>query len=177
MARGDEARPHRSSWGAGRYGRATGRTWSGVNAPDASYDGFLLVSHKRGRTCVLAKLAKLGDELVLAMPFGNRREVTEAVSIPMKGIEAARKHGARRWLLRFKSTGMGHTIDIDDAERLGFMRASEGRGELFVKLIHFQPCDWPEWRWVPQDSIIDLDADAAPVGQRHLFEGPGEHLA
>src|SRR5579871_6432074 len=105
MPKAANARPYPSSWGAGGHGRATQPGWSAGNAPCASYkDGALLVVYKRGKVCRIAKLARLRGEMVLAMPYENRTEVTEYVSLPMKALTIAQEYGARRWVLRFKST-------------------------------------------------------------------------
>jgi hypothetical protein len=142
-------------------------------------DGALLVRTKRGRRCTLAKVVRLRGELVIGMPYERDIEAREFVSLPKQAIEIATQMGARRWVLRFASTGMGYSLAIEDAVRLGNMRGSDGMGELFVKIAHFQPCPWPNWAWVPPDAVIDLDAgdNPSPSPQGTLFGDLGEMLS
>jgi hypothetical protein len=127
--------------------------------------GCLLVAHKHGRRCVLAKLVRCNGSWVIAMPYEGRTEVREYVSLPMAALRVAEDFGARSWILRFGSTGFGRTITLAEARRRGHIQASEGRGELFVPIDAFQPCQWPTWGWVPNSAVIEVDDDGVDEPQ------------
>ena len=128
--------------------------------PQDSTQPVALQLIKRGRECVIAKLVvadPLG-ELVLAMPYRNRREV-EHVSLPPSALAYAREHGAKLWLVRLDNKGECYALPLAEVERSGWLRPSDGSPEWFVPLDKFRKLPWQQWPYA--ERVITLDGNRA----------------
>ena len=129
-----------------------------------------LVAHKRGRTCVIAKLvfARPLQQFVLAMPYRNRQEVNH-VSLPPSALRLAREKGAHLWVVRFDRSGECFALALADVEKVGWLWVSDGRPEWFAKLSAFQLIPWQSWDYVERTIVLD---EQCPGRQLELFREP-----
>jgi hypothetical protein len=119
---------------------------------------------KRGRACIIAKVVEahpLG-ELVLAMPYRNR-QVVECVSLPPTVLAYARQRGIRWWVVRLDASGESYGLRLDDVERLGWLRASDGRPEWFVSMSAFEPMAYQDWPYVQRTVTLDEEPEPRAV--------------
>ncbi|MBI2304033.1 MAG: hypothetical protein HYU86_04730 [Chloroflexi bacterium] len=127
----------------------------------------LLVVHKRGKDCVLAKLvvARPLGEIVLAMPYRNRRRV-DHVSLPPRVLQHARREGATWWIVRLDCEGLCYGLPLAQVEDVGWLATSEDEPEWFVPLTRFQSIPWQEWFYVSAEDYIDLKDTRQTYGRQ-----------
>jgi len=139
-----------------------------------SFEPIALQVRKHGRLCVIAKLviAQPLAQLVLAMPFRNRREV-EHVSVPLSALAYAREHHARLWLVRLDNKGECRALPLAEVESSGWLRPSDGGLEWFVPLDKFRPIGWQDWPYTEKVITLGNDRPQRPAPkprQPGLFE-------
>ena len=95
---------------AGKHtGRALNGGQEGASTPARRYldypNGCLLVARKHGKRCVLAKVVRWKGDWIVAMPYENRAEVREYVSLPMAAVQVAQDFGCRSWVFAVQEYG------------------------------------------------------------------------
>lgn len=158
MQREWEARP-----GLAAGGRAT--TMGAVaSRPQPYFTPCCLIVHKRNRDCIVAKLvlARPMNELVLAMPYRNRQRV-DHVSVSPSVLRHARQEGATAWVVRLDSEVKCYALRLDDVEKSGWLKPSDGAPEWFVPLSRFTEISWQDWPFVERLVRIDLDPQPEPA--------------
>lgn len=113
--------------------------------------GFVISTVKRGRKVVLCKVvrAEPSGEVVVAMPYRNRRVATP--SLPIEAIRLARAAGASGWIIRIDRRGQAYRIGLDEALKLAGV---DENGELCVPLSCFRPIGWVDWPFVRREVLI-----------------------
>jgi len=114
---------------------------------------------KRHRLVTIGKLVRARPlrELVLAMPYRNRRTVT-TVSIPPAVLRYAQAHGAKFWIVRFDEAGICYSLPLADVTRAGWLKPSDGMPEYFVSLENFERIPYQDWPFVERSVLIDTAA-------------------
>jgi hypothetical protein len=103
-------------------------------------------------------------ELVLAMPYRHRTHV-QHVSLPPQALQLARERGATLWLVRFDNLGQCYALRLDQVEKIGWLRTSNGKPEWFVPLSKFASVGWQDWDYVDETIVLDEQ----PAVQLALF--------
>lgn len=127
--------------------------------------GTALAILKRRKQCVIAKLvtARPLGQLVLAMPYRNRRQV-HTVSVPPAVLHYARSRGAVAWVVRLDQLGQCYGLPLADVEKAGWLHSSDGSPEWFVPLDRFRPLPWQEWPYVERTTVVETATPASVAG-------------
>ncbi len=162
-----------------RPGAATGgRAAMGAvaaNRPQVHFTPCCLVVHKRNRDCIVGKLvlARPMNQIVLAMPYRYRQRV-DHVSLPPAVLRYARQERATTWLVRLDSEAKCLALPLEQVERCGWLKPSDGAAEWFVPLSRFTETPWQSWPFVERLVRVDLDPQPeAAARQLTLLPGLG----
>jgi len=145
---------------AGGRGKPAGGAWCGDPSMHFYYSarGVALQIRKRGRVCTIGKIVRADPlgEIVLAMPYRNRQTVG-VVSVPVAALAYARQQRARFWVVRFDGRGECYGLPLEQVDRIGWLRRSDGQAEWFVPLVKFERLPWQEWPFVEACVMVGED--------------------
>ena len=110
---------------------------------------------KRGRNMSIGKICisrPLG-EVVFAMPY-RHRPATNVVSLPPAVLDYALLCGATKWVVRYDLTGECYAFPLEQVEREGWRKTSDGGLELFLPLSKFESIPYQTWNFVEKSVVI-----------------------
>jgi hypothetical protein len=99
---------------------------------------------------VIGKVLQLGDRMVLATPYRNRRFHTP--SIPQAVLEYLLGIGAEDWVVRLDQQRAAYRIRLSDIPRVATISPD---GEWVVPFHHFTRCAYVEWPFVEQAVLVE----------------------
>lgn len=120
---------------------------------------------KRGRPCIVAKITFLDDQPILAIAHRNQHGTSSLISIPVCALDYAEKHGVRDLYFRRDTTAEMYRMSLSDVRKRGYLQASDGVMERFIRVENMQRVPWRKWPFA--ESVIRLGEKPEPtsVGQ------------
>ena len=108
---------------------------------------------KRGKTCTVGKLVRLGGAPTLAVVWRRQGGTQRMISLPLRALVVAEHLGAERFVLRDDRTGSALGISLAEFRKIGFIKSD---GEIYLSLDRLVPEPWRHWAYA--DRSIDLDS-------------------
>lgn len=133
-----------ASWQAGQ---GDGRGKSTVASGQTHFTPKALAVYKRGRWSIVAKLTFLDGEPILAVAHRGQKGVDSTVSLPVRVVEYAKRHGARWFYFRRDTTGQMWRLPLADLSSTGWLGAG---AEWYVRIASMQPVPWRTWHYAEQ---------------------------
>jgi hypothetical protein len=102
------------------------------------------------RWVTVAKFVDVGGEPVLGIPYRHRRRLQEQVSLPLVVVRYAQEHGAAAIVIRLDDEHTAYRLSLEEALRLGQREWLDGQVEVWLDLVLFDECPWPDWPFAVQ---------------------------
>lgn len=113
-----------------------------------------LAMHKRNRVCVVGKLTRLDDEIVLAIAHRNQQGVASTISVPLEVLLYAERRNVRWLYFRRDQAGEMYCLPLADLRRIGWLGPGAG-AEWYVRIGDMQRCPWRQWEYAQRTIVLD----------------------
>lgn len=125
---------------------------------------------KRNRWCTVAKVTFLDGDRILAIAHRNQHGVRSTISVPLVILDYAEGAGCRWFYFRRDQTGQMWRTALVELRKAGWLVASDGVAEVFVKIDRMEPVTWRKWAYAKRTIKLN-EADKLSERQLDLFAG------
>jgi|GEM_PF-905728 len=139
--------PHNSK-GPSTWERGHGpgaRPWRGPRFYFSTPAAIQVFRPSLRRWVTVAKFVCVDGELVLGVPYRHRQRLHGRVSLPLLALRYAQEHGAAAIVVRLDDEHTAYRLSLEEALRLGQRELLDGQVEVWLDLVLFDECPWPDW--------------------------------